>query len=612
MINFQELELEVSQSYSFVGIKKQGLRAIFYLPKGFDINLFTTYKSKRDLFFIFYRVLTKFKNICLEKENNKIVEEIQTSDRDGIIRNSGSIQKISLPNFKVKEVIFYSKLDFLTSILEIYDEPKILSLAYRLGQSEKIDYNRLHLFLDRAVYLNNGAVYLDRMTLPRIEVHYQATDIIGMYCYLLVEIQQQLNQEISSEIASLAEKFKHKYISSEYELFSEEHNKQVIDNLKDTLEIIDKNTTLKDVDYWDYYDAIELFLYGELSNTGDGEVWGINNFWNIWESMCLTYIAKTLPPTHLLHLDAKLISSELLQSINNKPKVLNLTNAFKINNKLLMPDAVVYFNKFSIFYMEKHVFSFENNLKLNIKTWDDHRYRTMFVCNQESKYFEENSLRIAYEGQLLDRHTYVELEKYYKTSEGLIVSNKLPNNFYSFWKIDVNQLDSVVLELMYMLNHVFYVAIQNNLYTAKEFDSFLQNNFKVTSEDNVYNKSLFRDVASYTKLALTFEKFVTHLNPCLKIIDAKYLILNYFLNENNIRLAKERSVRKQFVYEYLLQQHIRSIKEPFKNLEIKSEFWIPEVPGEQKDCTQYLDGYISLKHIKYDKIIDSYLNIISR
>ncbi|MCK5697286.1 MAG: hypothetical protein KAI02_03935, partial [Gammaproteobacteria bacterium] len=55
---------------------------------------------------------------------------------------------------------------------------------------------------------------------------------------------------------------------------------------------IDKVTPYKDEHYWQLYESIESFLYGELNmehTNDDGVFWGISNFYQIWEDMCNTY-----------------------------------------------------------------------------------------------------------------------------------------------------------------------------------------------------------------------------------------------------------------------------------------------------------------------------------
>lgn len=625
MINFQELEIEVNERYSFVGIQNKGSQSTFYLPKGFNPDSFTTYESKRNLFFTFYRVLSKFKDICFEKDDSKVITKIQTADRDGVIRTSGSTQTISLPNDESKEIIFYSKLDFITSILDAYDEPKILSLAYRLGSSEKVDYSKIHLFLHRAIYLNNGVAYVDSMTVPRIEVHFQATDIVGMYCYILVEVKQQLCEEVSSEITTLAEQFKHRYVGAEYSLFNEKHSSQIVDTLKDGLELIDKNTPLKDADFWYYYEIIELFLYAELSQIDDGEIWGINNFCDVWESMCLTYLVKTIPPENILYLDIKLVSNSTVSLANSKPKLIDLTNVFKVNGNELIPDAVI-INNFAneISLKTNNIYYLRQDINKHAGTlWDDNGYKTACYCKLSNSH-QETWIRIAYKGQPSGKnHTFTELEKFSKSSnDKLVINSQLPINFYSFWEIDINNMNNQLFDFMFQLNHIFYMALSQGIFTENKFQDFFLSEFGINFQQNYFSTSgirvmsynvfglaLFREYTeknkNETKLFNDFKVFSAKLFSKIKIIDAKYFSKKYLYERNNFRYIKEESIRKQFVYEYLLQ---KAIKDNTK--EISSSFWIPSWNNNDKvinEKLEYLNNYIELEAINFSAMINNYL-----
>ncbi|MEQ9667983.1 hypothetical protein [Coleofasciculus sp. G2-EDA-02] len=97
----------------------------------------------------------------------------------------------------------------------------------------------------------------------------------------------------------------------------------------------------------------------------------------------------------------------------------------------------------------------------------------------------------------------------------------------------------------------------------------------------------------------------------MKVIDIKYLSLAYYHDIKNRRYLKEKSIRKQFVYEYLLQQFLGG-KDSFKDLEIKSNFWIPSYQNDSgifKEVEpEYLDGYISLENINFAALVNSYLD----
>ncbi|MBL1203203.1 MAG: hypothetical protein FWK04_30060 [Nostoc sp. GBBB01] len=618
MIYFQNLQVSIDYRYSFVGIKKENSKLIFYLPKGFDISLFNTYESKKNLFFKLYKTLRKYKEICIEKGYLKSSYDIKAQDRDGVIKSIGSIQNIILPDIN-EENIYYSKLNFFDSILNIYDELKIFSLVYRLGINENINYSQLHRFLDKAVYLNNGEIYIDKITSHKQVIHYSSTDIVAMYCYIFVEIKQQLNEKVNSEVAALSERFKHRYIDSSYGLFNEESSSQIVNILKDTLELIDKHTAIKDYDYWYFYENIELFLYGDMSKTDEGEVWGIKNFHSVWESMCLTYIVKNIKPEYILHLDTKYLSHDTLAIANSKPKVINLSGVFTINSKKVIPDAVIYHHQLDNINSKK-------NFVLTKDNWDDYGYTISFTCTDIKQMFGIRMFGIAYKGQPTKKHTFTELEKIYPQIDNsrLSINHQLPSNFYSFWSIQKNEImTSEKLALMYRLNHIFYIAIKNGICTRDGFCNFLLDTFQIHIGNNVFYTSLFRGYSSnflqYIENGLSgdegneivsmFENFIKQISY-LCLIDIKYLLSNYLLDQKNIKEIKERSIRKQFAYEYLLQNFIEKNKN-FSDIEIVSRFWLPTHKNDGslvESVSGFLDGYIGLRNLNFTIIADSYVD----
>ncbi len=141
--------------------------------------------------------------------------------------------------------------------------------------------------------------------------------LISLYCYILTEIKEQLQEEVRAEVQSLAEQFRQQYIGTESSFFSEKSDQPILNCLKDALEVIDNYTPLKDPDYWHFYDAIEAFLFGELQHSAEGEIWGINNFHMVWEAMCLTYLVKNTEPGFLVYLDERLLSTTIIKKFSS-------------------------------------------------------------------------------------------------------------------------------------------------------------------------------------------------------------------------------------------------------------------------------------------------------
>jgi len=605
MLDYNCLELIVNHRYSFVGIERSGDRLYFHLPEGFDSDDKTlqTFEAKRDLFFLLYQVFDKFKQICVEKGYLEENSEILAGDRDGVIKTSrGSAVSESEDE---DEIIFYGKLSTIEGILAAYDEPKILSLVYRLGKVETIDYSKFHKFLHRAVFLPNNAAYIDYMDLPRKQVQFTTTDLVAMYCYLLYEIKLQLNQEVRSEIKALAEQFRQEYIGADYGLFEEDFFEIAIDTLKEALEVIDRNTPLKDADYWQFYEAIELFLYGELQHTEEGEIWGINNFYSVWESMCLTDIVKTTEPRRLLYLDRQFVSDAILESVDESEKAIDLSDTFYINGSPLRPDAVIIQPISNLIG--------ERNYKISANSWNDYNYYTSFDLFEESSY---NCISIAYvdQEQPKKKHTFFLLKKAYETSgKTLIINRRLPKGFYSFWKIDCNNLDVEHLHKLYYFKHIFLYFLEYGVFHCDSFYEDILKVLNISRIPDILYRSLLRGY-KLRELINEFnyfaKKFSEKFSSGIKAIDVKYADTAYYLDSENMEEIKNRSVRKQFVYEYLIEKTIDRSYSNLKNIKIQSEFWLPKSgqDADIKETASFMDGYIQLNQRDFQNLARNYIN----
>jgi hypothetical protein len=604
MINFGELELKTNEKYSFVGIENKNGQLLFHLPKGFspeDIRALNTFDQKRDLFFLFYRVLNVFKQTSLEKGNFE--EDAKADERDGVVKEDAG-GEISYNNNG--EIIFYSKVDALTSILDAYDELKILTFVHRLGKSETLDYSKLHRYLHKGIFLDNGAIYIDSMDVLRKEIHFESSDIVSMYCYILTEIKEQLKEEVRSEVQSLAEQFRQQYIGTESSLFSEKSYQPILNCLKDALEVIDNYTPLKDPDYWHFYDAIEAFLFGELEHSAEGEIWGINNFHSVWEAMCLTYLVKNTEPGFLVYLDERLVSSQIINKFKSAHKIIDLSEVFRVNGAEVFPDAVIITSK-------KMPLSPAWDLSLGsykIKAdswnlpWNDYGYKTRFTLVLPSG---NRDIKIGYPDQPVGVHTFYKLKNQLASNGGTrTVDSSLPEEFYSFW--DPDNLTIEELRMMRCLNHVFYRAWKKGVCSKEEFSKWIQ-----SIKSKVFEKSLFRkdtEQRSISEIAELFLFFLIKLTSRFQIVDIKYSSPEYYLNPQNAEEIKRRSVRKQFLYEYLLQKHLRDSNSPLKDWDITSEFWLPVYSPDSPAFSpgpQYLDGYLNLTQVNIMSVIDSYL-----
>ncbi|MFK5968916.1 MAG: hypothetical protein QM487_02185 [Candidatus Marithrix sp.] len=292
MLNFKELKLDKRIDNStdpFVGIRKNANgEPEFRLPIGFDNFPEDDFNETKQLFFRMYRTFKKF-----EKDNLGKFHTEKSTDRDNIEINGKAYQ------FKDKEgndVILYSKISVIENILEAYQDLALDVIERRIGRNENIDFSKIDRYLHKAVYLEDDIIYIEAMDLARQTLQYKGANIVELFCFIVSELQQELEQTNDGRVNELANKFREQHLTHDQSLFNEETFETAIFSLKEILDDIDKITAYKDDDYWRLYEAIETFLYGELDmeNTHeDGIFWGINCFWPIWEDMCNTYAFKT-------------------------------------------------------------------------------------------------------------------------------------------------------------------------------------------------------------------------------------------------------------------------------------------------------------------------------
>lgn len=307
MFNFKTLKLchpeEDGSLSSFVGIRRNKQDDLeFRLPRGFSEFPIDDFDQTKRLFFRLYSTFKKF-----ERNSTRDILDKYAAGKDNAEKQGNGY------HFKDKEdndVILYSKIALIENLLDVYRDLALDVMERRIGRDEKIDYSKIEHYLHRAVYLPNHVIFIDEMDLPRQTLQYEATTLIDLFCFILSELQTELEQEIDTRVQELAHRFSEQHLNHDQSLFNEETFEITIQTLKDALDDVDKHTAYKDDDYWRLYEAIELFLYGELDMEEpheDGTYWGINNFSSVWEDMCATYAFATFGYDNIIYADTNII-----------------------------------------------------------------------------------------------------------------------------------------------------------------------------------------------------------------------------------------------------------------------------------------------------------------
>lgn len=292
MFNLHELNIRTNyrgesssleeKKNNFVGIKRNQTTGEleFCLPKGFEKFPKNDFDLMKKMFFRTYKTYRKF------FEEKKSLSD--TKSFDGFSELDGGYQLLG----KDDNIATYSKLNVFDSILDAYNELQIMTLQNKLSRSNEINYSKIEKYLHRGIYLDDDAVFIDEMEIPKKIIDLDSPTLVQMFCYIYCEIKDALEENVESHrTLTLAHDFKEKYLSQHSSIFDQETFSETLTILKDTLDDVDKFTAYKDEDYWHFFEAVYTFLYGEneYENSEDGNIWGLDNFAYIWEELCFNF-----------------------------------------------------------------------------------------------------------------------------------------------------------------------------------------------------------------------------------------------------------------------------------------------------------------------------------
>jgi len=224
MFDFSEIKLVKNPNDNFVGIRKSQLcdNYEFWLPNGFNDFPEGNFDKVRELFFKMYRTFRKFETDNKPIRRVNINRSDYQEDQDQTTVSSGGL---SLQTEEGESCQLYSKLRMIERVLETYDDLAINSIQKKIKRTDDIDYSQIHKYLDRAIYLDNDVIYVETMDLPSPVLRYETTDIVNLYCYILDEIIQQLDEDVPENVKNHIQNIRvlAQYFKDDYLTFGEMH-----------------------------------------------------------------------------------------------------------------------------------------------------------------------------------------------------------------------------------------------------------------------------------------------------------------------------------------------------------------------------------------------------
>lgn len=541
MFNFEDLDVQrdTNDIYnSFVGIREniQTNKMTFYLPKGFE-EFEINYDSVKKLFFSMYKTFKRF-----EIDNMSNFDKML--DKEGRNRDNTSSRDYRGYSFSDEEVdnelIFYSKIDIIDNFFKLHKELDIDSIVQRFGYTENIDYSNIELLLNEGIFLKNNAIFLSGNESEKNVIESSVSELVELYCYIYKELLIELGNDISPIVSEVADNFSYKYLTSLQSLFDKDTYELTILVLKDRLDIIDRKTAYKDYVYYDVYEVIEHFLYGQLSsNDGNGNFWGINNFSYIWEDMCNNYMLSD-SSRKILYCDSFL---ETEYSCSIRKDLLRKS----------FGGHLVYIDK-----------NFNNNFNVELNGYKRWIRPDIIVRNKGSNSNLDSLISKDILSLTLEDSNHKLLGNIGKVNVSLKIKEKsiLNSEFFPSAEASFKYFKNEFLGLNSMKHHSYHKGRGHQFREITE--RFIKlNNVSKEVFDEMYNR-----------------RNIEKVDENIYIIDWKYVPSEFF-NKNSKKLKVD--ITKQMIYEFCIMQN-----EGFEN-KIVSQFCIPKfcnsnqlVTGEDK------------------------------
>jgi len=237
-------------------------------------------------FALLYKTFCVFRHTERQRERLAALDGTEVDTSDG--RDAGDTGGLA-----------FRDLLGLDELFERMDEMRLLGL--RLGRGHRFAdiHTRIDRHLHLALYDDDGAPYLERAPGQRRELRYEAGDIVGLYCFVAEDFYRRfLDLDISTawgrftgEGLALAADFRHRHLHVGASLYDGDRDacEQTLQHLRHILRMIDRCTPFRTPTYRALHEGLDRFLHGGIGTRTAGLIWGVQDFWAVWESVCLVH-----------------------------------------------------------------------------------------------------------------------------------------------------------------------------------------------------------------------------------------------------------------------------------------------------------------------------------
>jgi hypothetical protein len=242
----------------------------------------------------------------------------------------------------------------LDTLFERTDPMRLLGLSETRASTHRDTHLQIERNWHNAMFDEDGAPYLERAAGRRKELRYQTGDIVGLYCFIAEDFYTRFLHEdleivwgsFAGEGVALAADFRHRYLTPEASLYVGESApcEELAELLRHILQIVDRNTPFRYGVYREIHDALYGYLHAGIGDAAkDGLVWGVKDFWAVWESVCLVHAlgrqTSNVVTCDMEHLPVLLLAPERRQAWLQQRALLFARNGIRRRPDLVLADV---------------------------------------------------------------------------------------------------------------------------------------------------------------------------------------------------------------------------------------------------------------------------------
>lgn len=325
---------------AYVGLRDEGGKVTLRVPHGYPTDMADDSLPVLDVWEKQQKILGEL-TCAVMRFSEAFHDKVKRSTRDGWLKADGG-QSF---NFDGDDpALGYTHLDRYLKLIRMLRDPRLLAVTKAPGLTAQFDHRYIAHNLERAMFLPDGTPVFDRSWAPRTQMRHTGNDMVGLACWMALDVLELLSakQEVGTALQSEWEELAHRF-ADEHELdtgaslFSAKR-KDTLLLLQAALETCVRLSPPVSSDARELHHLLDELLHYALSGQ-DGDIWGLQGFYHVWESACLEHAIAQYGIDKIFTCDDTFLP-DIDQSIRNKWKD-NQRLVFAKNGIARCPDLVV-------------------------------------------------------------------------------------------------------------------------------------------------------------------------------------------------------------------------------------------------------------------------------